>query len=154
MGTAVTAIRRMTRSDLPVIVEMESRLQPRPWSEGVLTDEIERSDRRYLVAEEGVVCGYAGVMVVGDEAHVTNILVEPDYRRRGIARRLMEALRQEAIDAGARHMTLEVRLSNDAARSLYSSLGMAPVGIRPRYYGDEDALIFWAHDIDNERQVG
>ncbi|HLV89786.1 MAG TPA: ribosomal-protein-alanine N-acetyltransferase RimI, partial [Acidimicrobiia bacterium] len=50
---------------------------------------------------------------------------------------------------GARHLTLEVRTRNEAARALYASLGMVPVGIRPGYYGDDDALIMWAHDIDD-----
>ena len=54
-----------------------------------------------------------------------------------------------AVHAGARHLTLDVRSTNDRARSLYSGLGLAPVGVRPGYYGDEDALILWAHDIDS-----
>jgi len=60
----------------------------------------------------------------------------------------MLALIEAAVDLGARHLTLEVRTGNDAARALYSRLGLAPVGVRPRYYGDDDALILWAHDID------
>src|SRR5690606_38126633 len=56
---------------------------------------------------------------------------------------------QGAVAAGARHLTLEVRSRNTAARSLYSSVGLAPVGVRPGYYGDDDALILWAHDIDH-----
>ena len=59
------------------------------------------------------------------------------------------ALIEAAVEQGARHLTLEVRTANAAARALYSSLGMAPVGIRPQYYGDDDALIMWAHEIDS-----
>jgi ribosomal-protein-alanine N-acetyltransferase len=60
----------------------------------------------------------------------------------------MLALIESAIASGARHLTLEVRKENEAARALYSRLGLAPVGVRPRYYGDDDALILWVHDID------
>jgi ribosomal-protein-alanine N-acetyltransferase len=87
-------------------------------------------------------------MVIGDEAHVTNLLVDEAMRRRGIGRQIMVDLIVASVEAGARHLTLEVRSNNDRARGLYSGLGLAPVGVRPGYYGDEDALILWAHDID------
>ncbi len=61
----------------------------------------------------------------------------------------MIGLIEAAIEEGARHLTLEVRSENEAARSLYSGLGLAPVGVRPGYYDDDDALIMWAHDIDS-----
>ena len=94
--------------------------------------------------------GFAGVMVVADEAHVTNLLVEPDRRRQGIGLELMKSLVEASVAAGARHLTLEVRSRNEAARALYARLGLAPVGVRKGYYGDDDALILWAHDIDAE----
>jgi ribosomal-protein-alanine N-acetyltransferase len=94
------------------------------------------------------VVGFGGVLVIVDEAHVTNLLVDRDYRNRGIGQKLMVALIGEALRRGARHLTLEVRKGNAAARKLYSRLGMAPVGVRPGYYGDDDAIILWAHDID------
>jgi ribosomal-protein-alanine N-acetyltransferase len=87
-------------------------------------------------------------MLVGDEAHVTNLLVDLEWRRRGIGLELMRALIDEAVAEGARHITLEVRSENDPARRLYARLGLAPVGMRKGYYGDDDALILWAHDID------
>ena len=90
---------------------------------------------------------------MADEAHVTNVLVAPEHRRKGVARRLMVALIEAAVDAGATHLTLEVRTRNAAARALYSSLGLAPVGVRPRYYGDDDALIMWVHDIDDPQYL-
>jgi ribosomal-protein-alanine N-acetyltransferase len=89
-------------------------------------------------------------MVVADEAHVTNLLVEPDSRRQGIGLELMKSLIEAAVGAGARHLTLEVRSRNEAARALYARLGLAPVGVRKGYFGDDDALILWAHDIDGD----
>jgi ribosomal-protein-alanine N-acetyltransferase len=88
-------------------------------------------------------------MVVGDEAHVTNLLVAPDSRGLGIGLALVLGLIDAAIVVGARHLTLEVRSQNREARSLYARLGLAPVGVRKGYYGDDDALILWAHDIDS-----
>lgn len=149
MGTAMTTIRHMGSDDLDRVVALEAAQQPRPWSKQVFQDELAAENRICLVAEEeGSVLGFAGLMVVGDEAHVTNLLVAPGRRREGLGRELMIALIGSGISAGARHLTLEVRKENVAARALYSRLGMAPVGIRPRYYGDDDALILWAHDID------
>ncbi len=149
MGTTMTTIRPMGADDLDPVVALESAQQPRPWSKQVFQDELAAANRIYLVADDGgSILGFAGLMVVGDEAHVTNLLVAPGSRRSGVGRELMVAIIGGGIAAGARHLTLEVRKENVAARALYSRLGMAPVGIRPRYYGDDDALILWAHDID------
>jgi ribosomal-protein-alanine N-acetyltransferase len=147
-GIVTTSIRRLTLDDLEAVVAMEAANQPSPWSEGVFRDELAAENRVYLAADEEGVVGFGGVMLVGDEAHVTNLLVDPEWRRRGIGLELMRALIDEAVAEGARHITLEVRSENDAARRLYARLGLAPVGMRKGYYGDDDALILWAHDID------
>lgn len=149
MGTAVTTIRAMTRADVPAVAALEAAHQPRPWSEQVFRDELGTENRIYLVALGPGIVGFGGVMVIGDEAHVTNVLVAPEHRGRGVGRLLMVELIEEVVANGARHLTLEVRKENDAARALYSRLGLAPVGVRPRYYGDDDALILWAHDIND-----
>jgi ribosomal-protein-alanine N-acetyltransferase len=75
--------------------------------------------------------------------------VLPEWRRRGIGARLMLAMMHLAEELGARVATLEVRLSNEAARKLYQHFGFRPVGIRPRYYSDnaEDALIMTSGPI-------
>ena len=148
MGITMTTIRPMTLEDLGAVVELEKENQPRPWSERVFRDELAAENRTYVVATDDSVVGFGGVMVIGDEGHVTNLLVNPDHRGSGIGRSLMVALIEAAIGNGACHLTLEVRKQNEAARALYSGLGLAPVGVRPRYYGDDDALILWAHDID------
>lgn len=153
MGIAVSTIRAMTDDDLAEVLALEAANQPRPWSEQVFREELATENRVYLVAVDEEVTGFGGVMVVGDEAHVTNLFVDPGRRRRGIGRSLMVALAGAALEAGARHLTLEVRKTNHAARSLYAGLGMAPVGVRPDYYGDDDALILWVHDIDRPGYV-
>jgi ribosomal-protein-alanine N-acetyltransferase len=143
-----TVIRPLVEGDLGDVVAMERANQPAPWSEGMFRDEMTAANRVYLVAEDERIVAFGGIMVVGDEAHVTNLLVDAAVRRRGLGLRLMIALIEAAITIGARHLTLEVRTGNEAARSLYATLGLAPVGIREGYYGDDDALIMWAHDID------
>lgn len=149
MGAALITLRPMTPDDVPEVVELEKANQPRPWSEGTFRDEMAAADRVYLVATQETVVGFGGVMILGEEAHITNLLVAPTERRKGIARRLMVALIEASLSSGARHLTLEVRKTNHAARSLYAGLGLVPVGVRPNYYGNDDALILWAHDIDD-----
>jgi ribosomal-protein-alanine N-acetyltransferase len=149
MGVGVIAIRAFQPEDVAAALALEVANQFQPWTEGIFNDELSAENRTYLVAEDGVLCGFGGVMLIGDEAHITNLLVAPEHRGQGIGRRLMIGLIEAAIDEGARHLTLEVRSENEAARSLYSGLGLAPVGMRPGYYDDDDALIMWAHDIDS-----
>jgi ribosomal-protein-alanine acetyltransferase len=139
----------MTEADLDDVVALAAAQQPQPWSRRIFEDELAADNRIYLVAEAiGQLAGFGGSMVVGDEAHVTNLLVDEALRRRGIGRRVMVELIVASVEVGARHLTLEVRSANDGARALYSGLGLAPVGVRPSYYGEDDALILWAHDID------
>ncbi len=149
MAGGVITIRRLVVDDLEAAAALEAANQPSPWSAKMFSDELAAPGRSYLVAEDIGLVGFGGVMVVAEEAHITNLLVDPVRRGEGIGRRLLVSLIEAAIDEGARHLTLEVRVGNQAARSLYSSFGLVPVGARPRYYGEEDALILWAHDIDS-----
>ena len=89
-------------------------------------------------------------MILGvDEAHVTNIAVEPSRHRQGIGRQLLIHLIRAARSRGYKAMTLEVRVSNVGAQALYRRFGFAPAGIRTKYYEQtEDAIVMWAHDID------
>jgi ribosomal-protein-alanine N-acetyltransferase len=151
MGRSMTTmIRPLTSDDVASVVALEAANQPVPWSEGVFRDELAAENRVYLAADEEGLVGYGGVMLVGDEAHVTNLLVARAWRRQGIGLELMLGLIDSAVSQGARHLTLEVRAENESARKLYARLGLAPVGVRKDYYGDDDALILWAHDIDGE----
>ncbi len=143
-------IRPFEVDDIPAVAALEAANQPQPWTEGILEDELAADNRSYLIAEDDGVSGFAGVMVVGEEAHVANLLVAEEARRRGVGKALMLGLVEAALEMGARHLTLEVRSKNEAALSFYAHFGLAPVGVRRGYYGDDDALIMWAHDIDSE----
>lgn len=143
-------IRPLAEADLPAILQIEEATYPTPWTEGIFRDEMAAPGRIYLVAEaNGEVVGYAGLMVILPEAHVTSVTVDPQRRGSRIGTRLMLRICQEALAAGANSLTLEVRVSNRNAQALYQRFGMAPVGIRKRYYKDEDALVMWVHDIDS-----
>lgn len=149
-ATVVIHIRPMRLSDVSVVHDIELATFPQPWSDGVFRDELRQPGRLYLIAEdeEGAVAGYAGLLRVADEAHVTTIAVTPEWRGHRLGTRLMLRLVDEALAGGAKHLTLEVRTSNRSAQQLYRRFGMAPVGVRKSYYGDEDALVMWVHDID------
>ncbi|GIU91255.1 MAG: putative ribosomal-protein-alanine acetyltransferase [Acidimicrobiia bacterium] len=146
-----TRLRAMTPADIPEAVTIERLVYPQPWSQQVFEEELARPDRVYLAADaSGRLAGYGGIMFVGDEAHITTLAVHPHHRGRRLGTRLMLGLVEAALDRGARSLTLEVRVSNLPAQRIYRRFGMAPVGVRKRYYRDEDALIMWAHDIDDE----
>jgi len=141
------------RRHLRAVVRIEEEAYPKPWSSTLfLTELAQRSSRRYTVALLGpLVVGYAGLMVVGDEGHVTTLTVDPAWHRRGIGTVLLLDLARAAPTLGVRHLTLEVRVGNDAAQILYRRFGFAPVGVRKNYYAEtgEDALVMWVHDIDS-----
>jgi ribosomal-protein-alanine N-acetyltransferase len=144
----------MRRRHVREILAIEERVYPKPWTSGVFSSEIDlarRGERYYVVAKDGEqVVGYAGLMFAIDEAHVTNIAIDPTRHRQGIARLLMAHIAQQAIVHKSEALTLEVRVSNTAAQELYRHFGFAPAGVRQRYYENtEDALVMWAHDIQD-----
>lgn len=141
------SISSMKVSEIDQVVKIERLSFPTPWSPHAFYSELtENLCACYVVAKEGVrVIGYAGMWVLIDEAHVTNIAVHPDFRRRGIGEKLLKELITRAASRGARRLTLEVRPSNEAAQRLYTKFGFEPKGVRKGYYTDnrEDAIIMW-----------
>lgn len=148
MSAPTVVLRAMQRDDIAAAHALEGRVYALAWSPQVFADELDQPSRRYVVAEVGeAFAGYGGVMVVGDEAHITTVVVDPEHRQNRVGTRLMLVLIDHALASGAEALTLEVRASNEAAQALYRRFGMAPVGVRKQYYRDEDALIMWVHDI-------
>ena len=146
------AIEPLRRRHLDEVLRIEQVSYPKPWSRGVFQSELELArggERHYLAARaNGVVVGYAGLMFVVGDAHVTNIAVDPDQQRFGIGTRLLAELAWEAVARGCEAMTLEVRVSNVGAQALYRTFGFVPAGVRQRYYENtEDAIVMWCHDI-------
>jgi ribosomal-protein-alanine N-acetyltransferase len=144
----------MRRRHLRSVMRIEVQVYPRPWSLSLFMSELAlRSTRVYYVARvEGVVVGYAGLMMTVDDGHVTTIAVDPAWQRHKIGTRLLLALARQAIRRGATSLTLEVRVGNKAAQELYRRFGFRPCGIRKNYYVEtnEDALVMWADDVDIE----
>lgn len=141
------SLRPLCASDLPRVLEIEHASFPDPWSEALMAAELGRSDRAWLVAEEGgVIIGYGGIMVVGDEAHLMDIAVDSAHQCGGVARELVWALARQALDRGAVRMTLEVATSNETALALYTSCGFDVAGVRVGYYPEtgSDALVLWS----------
>lgn len=155
LGTSVEAakleITRMRRRHLRGVMAIERQVYPRPWSPNLFIAEMsDTSSRCYLVARfNRQVVGYAGLVSYGEEAHVTNIAVDPLHHRRKIGTRLLLELILHAIEMGAEAVSLEVRVSNWPAQRLYARFGFRPVGIRRNYYQEtnEDALIMWVDGI-------
>ncbi|MBP2655750.1 MAG: RimI3 [Firmicutes bacterium] len=147
-------IRPMCFDDIDAVTNIENKSFAVPWSRAAFEAEIIDNDlARYLVMEvAGLVVAYAGMWIILDEAHVTNVAVLPEYRSQGLGHKLLEALVSYAREFRAVCMTLEVRESNLPARRLYQDLGFAVRGRRRQYYTDtqEDALIMWKDNLSDE----
>ncbi len=143
MGELV--IEPLSLAHVPHVLEIERRLFPAPWTEGMFLQEVEEKwlSRSFAGLVDGAVVAYVVAWLMRDEVHILNLAVAPEFQRRGFARRLLVHMLDLARAANCRIVTLEVRVSNTPAKLLYHSMGFAPVGIRRRYYHDnnEDALV-------------
>ncbi len=137
-------IETMTSVHVAQVAELEKRCFSDPWSEKSVASELENDLACWLVALDGeTVAGYVGSQTVLGETDMMNIAVHPDYRRKGIAQALVNALVDTLKSQGSRCLTLEVRASNEPAQKLYEKLGFSLIGKRPKYYHNpkEDAYI-------------
>ncbi|MBR0164366.1 MAG: ribosomal protein S18-alanine N-acetyltransferase [Lachnospiraceae bacterium] len=168
----ITGIRPVREEDLAVIETIEKACFPGdPWSYRVLFDASVHPDTVFLVArgsarpisgttedrkdteDASAIAGYIVLTTVAGEGSIDNICVEPAYRGQGIARALIEeAMRLAYEQHDASEYTLEVRISNTAARMLYEALGFENEGIRPRYYTGpaEDAVIYRKKELKED----
>lgn len=143
------SIRPFTADDIPAAAALEREaFGENAWSERSLADELARDDAALFSAfDEGTsdpaFIGYAGMRAVFDEGTVNNVAVRTRWRRRGVGRALTEALIRCARNRGLRFLTLEVRVSNEAAIALYEGMGFRCAGIRRGFYSfpREDARI-------------
>jgi ribosomal-protein-alanine N-acetyltransferase len=144
MSDASHHTRRLTPADLPRVVSIERRAFPTPWSLAMFVLELSKPSGICLAAVDGDrLQGYLICARYDEAFHLMNIAVDPDLRRRGVASALIDAMIERAgVDA---NYTLEVRVSNAGAITLYERYGFRSVGTRRRYYQDtgEDAIIMW-----------
>lgn len=141
-------LRPMTPVDVDGVWAVEQLSFRTPWPREAFEHEAQAAHAFYLVALDGdQLIGYAGAHLIWGEAHVTNVAIHPDWRGRGLGEQLMRALEAGAAERGAERATLEVRVTNAAARALYTKLGWvtAKGAIRKGYYTDtgEDAIVMW-----------
>ena len=135
----------MNADHLDEIAELEQVCFSPPWSRNMLAEELDNACSAFLVAldDGGHVAGYAGLQVILDEGYITNVAVQPEYRRQGVAGQLLAVFLNFAKGNHLAFLTLEVRASNYGAIALYGGLGFRSVGRRKNYYEHpkEDAII-------------
>lgn len=139
------SFRRMQLSDVDDVVGIERAAYGFPWTAGIFRDCIRVGYDCRVVEDESGVCGYGVLSVAADECHLLNLCVHPEQQGRGVGRALLTHLLALGRARGATSVYLEVRPSNQTARSLYRSMGFEEVGQRKAYYpaerGREDAIV-------------
>jgi ribosomal-protein-alanine N-acetyltransferase len=146
----VFKLRPMRGEDIEQVHALETRIFPTPWSLNSYLFELERNpaSEQWVIEtwadhDEWQIVGYSVCWKLGDELHIANLAVAPDFRKQGLGRRLLGHVLVRALESEMQSATLEVRSGNLAAQALYASFGFQVVGRRKRYYRDnnEDALL-------------
>ena len=149
--------RPMEKTDINSIFEIEkASYGEHHWSRESFLNELGNNIGFYLVARPPLsdeVVGYLGSWMIVDECHITNVAVKPDLRRQKIAEQLLIELIDKCYEKMIKYITLEVRVSNVPAINLYEKFGFKSVGVRKKYYQDnnEDALIMFTENIWYEK---
>ncbi len=149
-------IEPMRLDDLDTVAAIESVVSAPAWTRQMFESELTQNQfAMFFVARGGTrsgqnsgsapspLCGYVGCWIVFEELHLLNVVTHPDWRRRGIATRLVQAAFDQAASRGAVRALLEVRESNQSAREFYARLGFRSIARRPGYYTQpsEDAVM-------------
>ncbi len=149
-------IERFAEPHVAGAAELERLCFAAPWTEQALREEIDNEHAVFLAAvdETGKTVGYLGCHLILDEAYIANVAVSPELRGAGIGSRLVAALMERLKEQQASFVTLEVRVSNEAAIGLYTKFGFVPVGIRKGFYDKpkEDALLMTA-DLTEQKEA-
>ena len=134
----------MTTGDLKKVATLEKECFSSPWTEEQLAESIAKDYSRFLVyVIRDEVVGYVGAYLLGEDADITNVAVTRARRREGVGETLMREIIALLSSSGAKYLRLECRVSNSSAIALYEKLGFENVGVRPRFYEDnEDAIMF------------
>ena len=137
-------IEKMHEDDISQILVIENESFPTPWHRKIFELELNKPKTLHLVSKSGDrVTGYIISWMMYDEIHILNLAVHPEFRRRGIARELINKVIRHFHQKGAKSVILEVRINNKSAQNLYSKLGFRILRIRKKYYSDtgEDAIV-------------
>ena len=148
-------IRKMTMDDIEQVIAIDRVSFSLPWPERSFRFELtDNPASRCWVAElDGKLVGMIVAWLMVDEVHVATLATHPDFRRQGIAKKLLSHALRHLREEGAQSSFLEVRTSNFAAQEMYRKFGYEESGVRPRYYkdNDEDALLMTLESLDVER---
>ena len=141
----------MDSSHIKGVYELSKICFSIPWSLDSISNEVENPLAKYVIAQDlstDQIIGYAGVWIVAGEGDITNIAVNPSYRKQGIASNILKKLFEVCKENNCSDITLEVRVSNIPAQNLYKKFNFKEEGIRKKYYSDngEDAMIMWKRD--------
>ena len=137
-------LRDMTAADLKLVVALERKIFPDAWPESAFQEILEDDDWSAVVAEyEGKIIGYAFFLIVLNESHLANIAVVEPFRRKSVAKHLLEHILRVVQEKKCEIILLEVRVSNREARAFYGRFGFKELYRRKKYYRDpgEDALV-------------
>ena len=145
-------ITRMTKDDIDDVVAIEAEAYgEHHWSKSSFYEELNNNLAKYYIAKTstGETVAYAGTWHIIDEGHITTIAVKKDYMRKHIGEAIIVKILEDCYKEGIKYLTLEVRVSNEAAIGLYTKYGFNSLGTRKGYYQDnnEDALIMWTENI-------
>jgi [ribosomal protein S18]-alanine N-acetyltransferase len=145
MTATAWKFRPMRPADLDEVVAAEQRVYTFPWSRGNFADSLAAGHSAWVAFDQGMLAGYAVMMMAPEEAELLNISVVSERQRQGLGGELLSGLCERARQCGARRMLLEVRLSNTAGLGFYAHAGFRQIGRRKAYYpaadGREDALV-------------
>lgn len=148
-------IERMCLGHLDDVMEIEENCYgEHHWARDSFVNEIDNSISQYLCAvnEHQKCVGYLGMWNIIDEAHITNFAVHPNFQHQGVGHFLITNSIEKCYEKKIKYITLEVRASNEKAKRLYEKFGFKSLGVRKKYYQDnnEDAIIMWTENIFNE----
>jgi len=147
-------IRKMTIDDIPAVVELDKMSFSLPWPERSFRFELtdNPASRCWVAEADGRIIGMIVVWLLVTEAHIATLATHPNFRRQGIATRLLSHALHVLIDEGAQSSFLEVRASNSAAHEMYHKFGYKESGHRRHYYkdNDEDAILMKLDSLNIE----
>ncbi len=141
-------IRHLVDADIDEVATLEKDIFPDPWPRSAFEEQLRGPQWGAIVAESGGhVIGYACYLIVATESHLTNIAVNPAFRRKSVAKRLLGRILEIVNESQCEMLLLEVRTSNHAAISFYERFGFQLLYRRPNYYRRpvEDALVMVRH---------
>ena len=135
-------VREMTYNDIASVAEVDKAAFSDAWKDDSFADELKKDYSHYFVCEsDGEIVGYAGIWCIYETAELIRIATTPGFRKKGVAKELMQKISECAKSCGCERMMLEVRESNIPAQELYKRFGFNEISIRKGYYNGEDALI-------------